>query len=60
MVTDRDDLYEHIRDEWAFSGESPAFLTLNFRMNELTGAVGLGQVARVRGTPFGSGEEIVR
>src|SRR5919201_43220 len=49
MVTDRDDLYEHIRDEWAFSGESPAFMTLNFRMNELTGAVGLGQVARVRG-----------
>jgi dTDP-4-amino-4,6-dideoxygalactose transaminase len=49
MVTDRDDLYRHIRDEWAFSGETPAFLTLNFRMNELTGAVGLGQVARVRG-----------
>ena len=47
MVTDRQDLYDKIYGEWAFSGESPAFLTLNYRMNELTGAVGLGQVQRV-------------
>lgn len=48
MVTNRADLYRHIYNEWAFSGESPAFMTLNFRMNELTAAVGLGQVGRVR------------
>lgn len=49
MVTNRTDLYERIYGEWAFSGESPAFMTLNFRMNEMTAAVGLGQVTRVRG-----------
>jgi dTDP-4-amino-4,6-dideoxygalactose transaminase len=49
IVTNRSDLYERIYGEWAFSGESPAFMTLNFRMNEVTGAVGLGQVSRVRG-----------
>jgi perosamine synthetase len=49
MTTDREDLYTKIYSEWAFSGESPAFLTLNFRMNELTAAVGLGQVQRVMG-----------
>jgi dTDP-4-amino-4,6-dideoxygalactose transaminase len=49
MVTDRQDLYDKIYREWAFSGESPAFLTLNYRMNELTAAVGLGQVQRVMG-----------
>jgi dTDP-4-amino-4,6-dideoxygalactose transaminase len=48
LTTNRTDLYEKIYGEWAFSGESPAFLTLNYRMNEVTGAVGLGQVARVR------------
>jgi perosamine synthetase len=49
MTTDREDLYSKIYGEWAFSGESPAFLTLNFRMNELTAAVGLGQVKKVMG-----------
>ncbi len=49
IVTNRGDLYERIYGEWAFSGESPAFMTLNFRMNEVTAAVGLGQVSRVRG-----------
>ena len=49
LTTDREDLYAKIYGEWAFSGESPAFLTLNFRMNEVTAAVGLGQVDRVTG-----------
>jgi dTDP-4-amino-4,6-dideoxygalactose transaminase len=49
MTTDREDLYEKLYNEWAFSGESPAFMTLNFRMNEMTAAVGLGQMQRVDG-----------
>jgi dTDP-4-amino-4,6-dideoxygalactose transaminase len=49
MTTDRADLYDKLYNEWAFSGESPAFLTLNFRMNEMTAAVGLGQLQRVDG-----------
>jgi perosamine synthetase len=49
LTTDREDLYDKIYGEWAFSGESPAFMTLNFRMNEVTAAVGLGQVQRVTG-----------
>jgi len=49
MTTDRADLYEKLYNEWAFSGESPAFMTLNFRMNEMTAAVGLAQLQRVDG-----------
>jgi dTDP-4-amino-4,6-dideoxygalactose transaminase len=49
MTTDRPDLYERLYDEWAFSGESPAFMTLNYRMNELTAALGLAQLSRVDG-----------
>lgn len=49
MTTNRDDLYYKLYHEWAFSGESPAFLTLNFRMNEVTAAIGLGQLSRVDG-----------
>jgi dTDP-4-amino-4,6-dideoxygalactose transaminase len=49
LTTDRQDLYDRIYGEWAFSGESPAFMTLNFRMNEVTAAIGLGQVQRVTG-----------
>ncbi|MHB0858215.1 MAG: DegT/DnrJ/EryC1/StrS family aminotransferase [Anaerolineae bacterium] len=49
MVTDREDLHHKLYNEFAFSGESPAFLTLNFRMNELTAAVGLAQLERVDG-----------
>jgi dTDP-4-amino-4,6-dideoxygalactose transaminase len=47
MVTDRDDLYYKLYHEWAFSGESPAFLTLNYRMNEITAALGMAQLERV-------------
>ncbi len=49
MTIDRADLYDKLYNEWAFSGESPAFLTLNFRMNEMTAAVGLGQLQRLDG-----------
>jgi dTDP-4-amino-4,6-dideoxygalactose transaminase len=46
MVTNRRDLHYNLYNEWAFKGESPSFLTLNFRMNELTAAVGLAQLER--------------
>ena len=46
MVTNRRDLHYKLYNEWAFKGESPSFLTLNFRMNELTAAVGLAQLER--------------
>jgi perosamine synthetase len=46
MTTNRKDLHDKLYNEWAFKGESPSFLTLNFRMNELTAAVGLGQLER--------------
>jgi len=49
MVTDREDLHHKLYNEWAFSGESPAFMTLNFRMNELTAALALAQLERVDG-----------
>jgi dTDP-4-amino-4,6-dideoxygalactose transaminase len=49
MTTDREDLYERLYNEWAFGGESPAFMTLNYRMNELTAALGLAQLSRVDG-----------
>jgi dTDP-4-amino-4,6-dideoxygalactose transaminase len=46
MVTNNKDLHHKLYNEWAFKGESPSFLTLNFRMNELTAAVGLAQLER--------------
>ena len=49
VVTNREDIHYRLYHEWAFSGESPAFMTLNFRMNEETAAIGLGQVSRVKG-----------
>lgn len=49
MVTDDDDLDHKLYNEWAFGGESPAFFTLNFRMNEVTAAIGLAQLERVKG-----------
>jgi perosamine synthetase len=49
MVTDHKDLHHALYNEWAFKGESPSFLTLNFRMNELTAAVGLAQLERFGG-----------
>lgn len=49
MITNRKDLHYKLYNEWAFKGESPSFLTLNFRMNEVTAAVGLGQLKRFPG-----------
>ena len=49
MVTDDDELDHRLYNEWAFGGESPAFFTLNFRMNEVTAAIGLAQLQRVGG-----------
>jgi dTDP-4-amino-4,6-dideoxygalactose transaminase len=49
MITDDDELDHKLYNEWAFGGESPAFFTLNFRMNEVTAAIGLAQLERVRG-----------
>lgn len=46
MTMNREDLYKKLFDEWAF-GESPSFMTLNFRMNEVTGAVGMAQIQHV-------------
>jgi perosamine synthetase len=46
MITNHKDLHHKLYNEWAFKGESPSFLTLNFRMNELTAAVGLAQLER--------------
>ena len=48
-ITNRKDLHHKLYNEWAFKGESPSFLTLNFRMNEVTAAVGLGQLERFPG-----------
>ena len=49
MITNARDLHYNLYNEWAFKGESPSFLTLNFRMNELTAAVALAQLERFPG-----------
>jgi len=49
MVTDDPALYDRLYGEWAFSGESPAYMVLNYRMNEMTAAVGRAQLERVEG-----------
>lgn len=49
MTTDSEELYDKLYNEWAFSGESPAFMTLNFRMTEMAAAVGVGQLQRIEG-----------
>ena len=48
MLTLRDEqLAYNMENVWKFSGESPAFMTLNWRMNEMTAAIGLAQLERV-------------
>lgn len=42
-------LLDDINNIWAFSGESPHFMTLNFRMTEVTAAIGMAQLERVDG-----------
>jgi len=50
MITLSDEsMAERLETVWAFSGESPVHMSLNWRMNELTAAVGLAQLQRVRG-----------
>jgi perosamine synthetase len=40
-------LANKLENVWAFSGESPRHMTLNWRMNELTAAMGMAQLQRV-------------
>ncbi len=48
MTTVNDpELAEKMENVWAFSGESPVKFTLNWRMNEMTAAVGLAQLEKV-------------
>ena len=46
-VTNDEELFDQMRNSWWFSGESPKFLYLNYRMNEMTAAVGLAQLEKV-------------
>ncbi len=46
-VTNNEELFDRMRNAWWFSGESPKFMYLNFRMNEVTAAVGLAQLEKV-------------
>lgn len=49
MITTNDsELIYNLENVWAFSGESPHFLTLNSRMTEVTAAVGLAQLEKVK------------
>ncbi len=46
-VTNNEELFDRMRNAWWFSGESPKFLYLNYRMTEVTAAVGLAQLEKV-------------
>ena len=46
-VTNNEALFEKMRTAWWFSGESPQFVYINYRMNEVTAAVGLAQLEKV-------------
>lgn len=48
-VSNNPDLIEKMGSVWAFSGESPQFMTLNYRMNAPTAAVGLAQLEKIDG-----------
>jgi perosamine synthetase len=48
-ITNDDTLFDRMRNAWWFSGESPKFLYINYRMNEVTAAVGLAQLEKVDG-----------
>jgi perosamine synthetase len=41
-------LAEKLAGIWAFSGESPLMMTLNWRMNEVTAAMGLAQLQKIQ------------
>ncbi len=48
-VSNNKELLEKMSGVWAFSGESPKFMTLNYRMNAVTAAIGLAQLEKVDG-----------
>lgn len=48
-VTMNDELFERMRTAWWFSGESPQFMYVNYRMNEVTAAIGMAQLEKVDG-----------
>ena len=48
-ISNNDELMGKMSDVWAFSGESPMFMTLNYRMNAPTAAIGLAQLEKVDG-----------
>ncbi|MEW5814274.1 MAG: DegT/DnrJ/EryC1/StrS family aminotransferase [Spirochaetota bacterium] len=53
-VTNDDALFDQMRNAWWFSGESPKFVYINYRMNEVTAAVGLAQLGKVDGIISGT------
>ncbi len=46
-ISNNAELLDNMANVWAFSGESPLFMTLNFRMNAVTAAIGLAQLHKV-------------
>ena len=48
-TTNRAELFDQLRNVWWFSGESPQFVYGNYRMNEVTAAVGLAQLEKIDG-----------
>jgi len=46
-ITNNEELFDQMRNAWWFSGESPKFVYINYRMNEVTAAVGLAQLEKV-------------
>lgn len=52
------ELADKMENVWAFSGESPTLMTLNWRMNEMTAAIGLAQLQRVDGIVRYYGESL--
>jgi len=46
-IVNDEELAWNMENVWQFSGESPAMMTLNWRMNEMTAAVGLAQLEKV-------------
>ena len=53
-VTNNEELFEQMRTAWWFSGESPKFVYINYRMNEVTAAIGLAQLEKVDGIISGT------
>ncbi len=49
-----------MRGAWWFSGESPKFVYINYRMNEVTAAVGLAQLEKVDGIIEGTYNKTLR